>query len=368
MYEHIKEAIKTKDYDFLRTDKDLAPAGSTKSILDGTKIGSNIILLGLGGSYAYGTNKEGSDIDIRGIALNSREDILAGTTDRFEQVTETNTDTTIYSLSKIINLLSNVNPNTIEMLGLDPDQYLYLSPEGKMLVDNAHIFLSKKCAHSFGGYANSQLYRLTQKSAHAMSQAGLEQHILKTLEFMQHDFTNHYSKVEGDQIKLYIDKSEQEGYDSEIFMDINLTHYPLRDYCGMWNELKQTVTSYTKIGKRNQKALEHAKIGKHMMHLVRLYLMCFDILEKEKIITHRVAEHDFLMEIRNGKYITENNDVVPEFFEMIDEYEKRLQYAIKNTSLPDQPDYKKIRDLVIEINSGVIKHIDPSMYLYDDGK
>lgn len=367
MYENIKQTIKTTEYDFLRTDENLAPAGTTKSILDGTKIGSQIIMLGLGGSYAYGTNKEGSDIDIRGIALNSREDILAGTVYQFEQVINEDTDTTIYSLNKIINLLANVNPNTIEMLGLDPDQYLYLSPEGKMLVDNAHIFLSKKCAHSFGGYANSQLYRLTQKSAHAMSQAGLEQHILKTLEFMQHDFNNTYSKVEGDQIKLYIDKSEQEGYDTEIYMDVNLTHYPLRDYCGMWNELKQTVTSYGKIGKRNQKALEHAKIGKHMMHLIRLYLMCFDILEKEKIITHRVAEHDFLMEIRNGKYITENNDVVPEFFEMVDEYEKRLQYAIKNTSLPEQPDYKKIRELVMSMNYNVVKGNEVDRF-EDDGK
>ena len=352
MYEEIKRELKKSEYDFLRKDSNLAP--STKTILDGTEIGSKIILLGLGGSWAYGTNKEGSDIDIRGIALNSKEDILAGTTSNFEQVINEDTDTVVYSLNKIIDLLSNVNPNTIEMLGLDPEQYLYLSDDGKMLVDNAHIFLSKKCAHSFGGYANSQLYRLTQKSAHAMSQAGLEQHILKTLEFMQHDFNSKYSKVEGDQIKLYIDKSNQEGYDTEIYMDVNLNHYPVRDYCGLWSELKQTVTAYGKIGKRNQKALEHAKIGKHMMHLIRLYLMCFDILENEKIVTHRVKEHDFLMEIRNGKYITENNDVLPEFFEMVDEYEKRLQYAIKNTSLPDQPDYKKIKELVMSMNYKVI--------------
>lgn len=59
----IKELIKTKDYDFLREDKNL---------------NSNIILLGLGGSYAYGTNTEDSDIDIRGIAVNSKRNILIG--------------------------------------------------------------------------------------------------------------------------------------------------------------------------------------------------------------------------------------------------------------------------------------------------
>ena len=359
-YEKIYDAVASKDYDFLRTDEHLAAHGLKPMMLPEdklTEIGSEIILLGLGGSYAYGTNKESSDIDIRGIALNSKESILCGDLagDNFEQVVNVDTDTTIYSLNKIVTLLANVNPNTIEMLGLDDDQYLYLSPEGRLLKDNAAIFLSKRCAHSFGGYANSQLYRLTQKSAHAMGQADLEKHILKTLEFMQSDFNNTYSKLDEDSIKLYIDKAVQEGYDTEIFMDVSLHHYPLRDYCGLWNELKNTVSSYNKIGKRNQKALEHAKIGKHMMHLVRLYLMCFDILEQGKIITHRVKEHDMLMEIRNGKYITENNDVLPEFFEMVDEYEKRLQYAIENTSLPDQPDYEAIRELVSAINMAVVK-------------
>lgn len=340
-YEHIREKLKTDEYDFLRTNPHLK---------------DNIILLGLGGSYAYGTNNENSDIDIRGIYLPSKEELLCGGFGGIsEQVVNEATDTTIYALGKIINLLSNVNPNTIELLGLDDDQYMYLAPEGKMLVDNAHMFLSKKCANSFGGYANAQLYRLTQKSAHSMDQKSLEKHILKTMEFMQTDFSKRYSAIPGDNIKLYIDKSEQENMDTEIYMDISLHHYPLRDYCNMWNELKNVTSEYTKLGKRNQKALEHAKIGKHMMHLVRLYLMCFDILEKEKIITHRVDDHDMLMDIRNGRYITENNDVLPEFFEMVDEYEKRLQYALKNTSLPDKPDYNAIKELVMDINNKVLE-------------
>ena len=101
--------------------------------------------------------------------------------------------------------------------------------------------------------------------------------------------------------------------------------------------------------------MEHDKIGKHMMHLVRLYLMCFDILENEKIVTKRTKEHDFLMEIRNGKYITENNDVLPEFFELVDEYEKRLEYDAKNTSLPEEPDYKRIREFVASVNEEIIR-------------
>lgn len=336
--EQIKEKLKSDEYEFLRKDKNL---------------GNNIIILTLGGSHAYGTNNENSDLDIRGCALNSKMQIL--TNENFEQFVNEATDTTIYSFNKLIALLSNVNPNTIELLGNKPEHYFYVSPIGHELIDNAHLFLSKKCVHSFGGYANQQLYRLNQKSAHQLSQAGLEQHILKTLEFMKTDFNKKYSDFSEDQISLYIDKAVQEGYDTEIFMDVKLTHYPLRDYCSMWSELQNTVKAYGKIGKRNEKALEHGKIAKHMMHLIRLYMMCLDILEKEKIITYRENEHDLLMDIRNGKFLDSNDQPIPEFFEMVDEYEKKLEYAKQNTSLPDNPNYKEINEFVASVNERVVK-------------
>ena len=336
--EQIKEKLKSDEYEFLRKDKNL---------------GNNIIILTLGGSHAYGTNNEKSDLDIRGCALNSKMQIL--TNENFEQFVNEATDTTIYAFNKLVALLSNVNPNTIEMLGNKPEHYFYVSPIGQELIDNAHLFLSKKCVHSFGGYANQQLYRLNQKSAHQLSQAGLEQHILKTLEFMKTDFNKKYSDFSKDQISLYIDKAVQEGYDTEIFMDVRLTHYPLRDYCSMWSELQNTVKAYGKIGKRNEKALEHGKIAKHMMHLIRLHMMCLDILEKEKIITYRENEHDLLMDIRNGKFLDSNDQPIPEFFEMVDEYEKRLEYAKQNTNLPDNPNYKEINEFVASVNERVVK-------------
>ncbi len=60
--------INTEQYDFLRTNP---------------RLGRRIMLLGLGGSYAYGTNNENSDIDFRGITLNLPSDLLGLTA--FEQ-------------------------------------------------------------------------------------------------------------------------------------------------------------------------------------------------------------------------------------------------------------------------------------------
>lgn len=336
--EQIKAKLQSTEYDFLRTDKNL---------------GSNIIILTLGGSHAYGTDNENSDLDIRGCALNSKMQIL--TNENFEQFTNEATDTTIYAFNKLISLLCNVNPNTIEMLGNKPEHYFYLHPIGRELINNAHLFLSKRAVYSFGGYANQQLRRLENKSNRLVGQAQNEQHIFNTIDHATYDFKQRYFTMPDDAIRLYIDKAVQEGYDTEIFMDVNLSHYPLRDYAGMWNEMKAIVSSYGKIGKRNEKAIEHNKLGKHMMHLIRLYLMCLDILESKKIITYREKEHDMLMDIRNGKYLDDNRQPVPEFYEMVDEYEKRLDYAKNNTDLPNNPDYKAINEFVASVNERVVR-------------
>lgn len=79
----LKDIISKADYSFLRTDE---------------KLGKNVILLGLCGSYSYGTNNENSDIDIRGCALNSKREILLGRD--FEQITDISTDTVIFFFQK----------------------------------------------------------------------------------------------------------------------------------------------------------------------------------------------------------------------------------------------------------------------------
>ncbi len=337
--EQIKKKLKTSEYDFLREDKNL---------------GDNIILLTLGGSHAYGTNNENSDLDVRGCALNSKMQIL--TNENFEQFVNEATDTTIYSFNKLISLLSNCNPNTIEMLGNKPEHYLYVSGIGKELIDNAHLFLSKRAAYSFGGYATAQLRRLDNKAVRLVNQEQRERHILNSILNAFHTFPEKYFYFEEDSIRLYIDKSEQEEYDTEIFMDVNLHHYPLRDYKSMWSEMNNVVKDYSKIGKRNKNAIEHNKLGKHMMHLIRLYMMCLDILEHEKIVTYREKEHDLLMDIRNGKFLDEDRQPIPEFYEMVDDYEKKLEYAKNNTNLPDNPDYKRINEFVASVNERVVKN------------
>jgi predicted nucleotidyltransferase len=244
-----KGLLDTKEYEFLKTNEHL---------------GSRIILLGVGGSYSYGTNIEGSDIDIRGVALNSRSDILGLSS--FDHFCNEATDTTIYSFNKVIQLLLSNNPNVIEMFGLKPEHYLLISAIGQELLDNKKMFLSRNCINSFGGYANQQLTRLKN---------GISVH-------------------------------------------------------------------------RNNKR-DEPHLNKHMMHLIRLYMMCLDLLEKGDIITFRTVEHELLMAIRNGEYMR-NSKIINDFWYLLNEYQGRFEYAKNNTSLPDKPDMKKVEEFVISVN------------------
>ncbi len=338
--DEIKAKLETEEYDFLRTNKNLE---------------NNIILLTLGGSYAYGMEKPDgtSDVDVRGIALNSKSDILLGKD--FEQIVEETTDTTVYSFNKMIQLLSNSNPNTIEELGCLPEHYFILSDIGKELLKNRKMFLSKICVHTFGGYASNQLRRMENKATRLVGQKQNEEYILKSINNAQYEYKRRYFPYDSSNIKLYTDESTQLGYDSEIFMDINLKHYPLRDWTGMWNEMKAIVSSYNKFGKRNEKAVQKDKLGKHMAHLIRLYMMCIDILEQEEIITYRGYEHDLLMSIRNGEYLDSNRQPRSEFYDLLNEYEKRFDYAKENTSLPDIPDYKRINEFKMSVNERIVR-------------
>jgi predicted nucleotidyltransferase len=326
----IKALLKTDDYKFLYNDM----------------LKDNICLLTLGGSHAYGTNIEGSDVDVRGIFVPSKNDIILGIHNK--QYINTETDTVIYELDKIINYLSECNPNTIEMLGCKPEQYLYVNAYGKMILDNKEIFLSKKAIPRFTGYANQQLYRLKQKSLCALSNEEYNDHIAKVIIGMK----EHLTRAFGFDVSNCINSYEKDGH---LMFDLQFNEIEDEKLIGLVDEIKNTVNNYKKKSNRNNKAIKHEKLNKHAMHLIRLYMMGIDLLEKKEIITYRSgADHELLMDIRNKKYFNENDMPNDAFFDILNEYEKRFEYAKKNTELPDEPNYKEINELVYIIKSHIL--------------
>ena len=260
----MREILEREEYRFLKENE---------------KLGKNIVLLTLGGSHAYGTNVEGSDIDIRGCALNSREEILLGRD--FEQVIDNNTDTVVYSFNKLIGLLTDCNPNVIEMLGCKPEHYLVVSDIGRELLDNRKMFLSQRAAVTFGGYATQQMRRLLNAIARdSVEQKEKEKHMLLSCESAMLSFNDRYQAIPEGSFTLEVEDSLKEEFDKEIFANINLSSYLLRDLYGMISELASVIRNYDKLNNRNRKKdIDH--LGKHCLHLCRLYMEAIDIFEKE---------------------------------------------------------------------------------------
>lgn len=330
--------LKSNDYEFLKTNEHL---------------GRHVILLGLAGSYSYGTNNENSDIDIRGVALNRKSDLIGMTA--FEQYVDSHTDTTVYAFNKMITLLLNCNPNTMELLGLNQENYLYLNDFGRELIANTKLFLSKRAIQSFGGYADAQLRRLQNALARdSYPQSEKEQHIFNSVKNAMYDFRRRYEKFENGGIRLYTDRSLNPEFETEIFMDVSLTHYPLRDYKNIWNEMNNIVKDYDKIGKRNKKKDDN-HLNKHAMHLVRLFMMAIDILKNGEIHTYREEEHELLIRIRRGDYQKEDGTFREEFYDIVNEYEKELEKAAAQTELPDEPDEKRVQEYVMSVNEKVVR-------------
>lgn len=309
-----------------------------KSLADGFVLDiqnlCNPLLIGFGGSVAYGTNLPTSDIDIRGVYINPMEEFIG--INNSEQLQIPGVDATIYSIKKIFNLLLNCNPNVIELLGLKPEHYLFMTGEGKMLLKNADIFLSKRAAKSFGGYACAQLNRLMNRSGRALERLGANE--TRSLQ----------KAILSIKDREGVQNIRAEEKDGIPYVSFNET-LPADQYFRIQQELANVHSDY-RSSDRNQKAANHDKLPKHMMHLLRLYMMAIDILEKKEIVTYREAEHDLLMSVRNGDYL-EDDGLTPTraFEDILQDYRARFDAARASTTLPDSPDYKEANRLMMSI-------------------
>lgn len=304
-----------------------------------------IILAGLGGSHAYGTNVPGSDIDIRGVYLNTPAELLGIARDK-EQVVMSEPDAVIYSLKKFAKLAADGNPNIIEMLGLRPCDYIRSTKYGDILLENRHKFLSKKIIHTFGGYARSQLNRLVNKRGRRKDELVEMEH--RSLQNVMGDFYVRQKDIMVD------DFSAELNENGEIICNMTFRGVPMDRLIGMTNELINVDKNYRNSA-RNNKAEAHGKIAKHMMHLIRLYIMGADILNTGEIFTYREEEHDLLMAIRNGEYL-ESDGCTPtkKFEQILDFYSREFEIAAENTLLPDEPDWNGINHLLVQINKEIV--------------
>lgn len=130
----------------------------------------NIILAGYRGSHAYGTVIEDGpfktkDEDIFIITHRHAEWYMS--LDGYYQSREKGQDAPngspldycIYDIRKFFALLANGNPNAIEWLFIEPEDYLYCTPVGRHIIKKRAAFLSERTATAIVKYLENQLDR-----------------------------------------------------------------------------------------------------------------------------------------------------------------------------------------------------------------
>jgi uncharacterized protein len=128
---------------------------------------SHLILAGKRGSEAHGTYiphtaEEGiDDKDIMGFVVQPPSGYIGlkewDGADSIKDVW----DVVLYDIRKAVRLLSGMNPNIISMLWLREEDYIKVTRQGRMLIDNRGLFVARKAFYdSFCGYARGQLHRM----------------------------------------------------------------------------------------------------------------------------------------------------------------------------------------------------------------
>ena len=117
-----------------------------------------IIFEAVSGSNAYGTNVEGSDIDIRGVYIQPTEEML-GLNNYVPHVSDDKNDTTFYEIGTFLELAAKGNPNIMELFNMPEDCIIYKSPIWDELFtpEVCKKFITTRLKYSFTGFAVAQI-------------------------------------------------------------------------------------------------------------------------------------------------------------------------------------------------------------------
>ena len=356
----------------------------------------NICFLAIDGSQAYSMNTKFSDFDCKGIVLPPGE-IREHLFNKFDQAINNKEleekyshlknpnnpkfESTLFGLSKFIQLAAQVNPNIISLLWTHPSDILECNKIGEELLNNRNLFLSTKAKFTFGGYSKSQ-FSLIERHRRWLVKGELTKPERKDYGLVGEVLQGHaeidrlvkkeienwnFSKFSLDELerqelketvwecvlKLCNNKISWDNwpqkYEEAIISDFvntfnlsaEVTNLILRE-----TRYKNDLKDYNSwINWKANRNLDRMKLEKDYnfdtksaAHLVRLSRMSTEILSGKGVIVKR-PDADELLAIRNGAW---TYDQLKDWF---DKQTLDIEELYKTTTLPKSVNYEKINEL-----------------------
>jgi predicted nucleotidyltransferase len=335
----------------------------------------NIIFKAIVGSQSYGTATPESDVDYKGIYLQSNDDILSM---KYKEQIEVSKDECYYEIRRFIELLSVANPTILELLFSPQDCILIDSPQYQLLREHRHKFLTKACRHSFGGYAIAQIQKakgLNKKMnwekekierkdpldfCYIIHTTGLTYPFKKWVENNHINFDNlvasHVNHAVGCYF-LYCIENNKKGLIGDNSNSIRVSEVPkdlmptatffyneqaysthCRDYKDYQTWLNERNTQrYVDVGNHGQQI-----DGKNLLHCRRLLDVAMEIAETGELNVRR-PNTDYLLSIRQGKIPLEN------IIKQAEEDILRLDELYEKSNLPEKIDVEFLNELLLQI-------------------
>jgi hypothetical protein len=288
---------------------------------------AHVLCLTLAGSHSHGTyippTEPGAvdDIDLFGIMLPAPKYILG--LDSFEHwgVKHEELDVTVYSLHKLVGLLLKGNPNVLGLLWLRPEHYLFKTPLFDKLIANRSLFATKAAYHSFAGYADGQLRRMTSYTPEI--QAEIERLEAELLEAGWH-------------LQDIMDRRS-------VAMPVGISPYEANEKAHRLRTLRAKYHSAYMGEKRRNLVVKHGYDTKNAAHLVRLLLMCIEFLGSGELQVYRTADADMLKDIKRGVWTLEHVK------EHAEELFAQAKEAYASSPLPEHPDFPAVSTLLTSL-------------------
>jgi predicted nucleotidyltransferase len=377
------------------------------------------IFLAITGSHAYGMSRPTSDVDVRGAAIPPRavRDSYRRKFEQFQRASQRGSwgprseeaisrilehetagecyrgsggelDLCVFSLQKLVGLAANSNPNVLELVFMDERDVVFTSPSWEKIREHRDLFLSKRCRHSYVGYAMSQLKRIKghrewllnpPKAPPTRAEYGLpEESVLPADVRNQVDeavkkIVSKWQLTDGfedllvgatlDSLVLRVRdfhatlfRCEDDLLDEKIYelggASIGLTKdvlYAIRQERRYRASRKHWQQYQTWKTERNEKRAaleaEHGYDTKHASHLIRLLRTGLEILSTGSLLVRRPDAGE-LMAIRDGAWSYE------ELMEQAEGLQREIREAYETTSLPSEPDADRIDEALLEVLEG----------------
>lgn len=316
---------------------------------------SSVGLIAYGGSTAYGLDTEASDVDLRGFFLPTARDLMLFHDEDTVNINE-EVDGVLYSANKLTSLLLACNPNVIEILGIAPEHILIGSPFYNDIRANKDIYLSRRAADTFGGYATQQLRRIENSMSRDKGDTDTEG-ALRSMRSAIKSFDEKYTAYSAGALNVHLEENTEVGAKA-LLIDMDMKGVPITELRSMCGDLDAIAKNADNLAARNRKK-KTEKLSKHMSHLIRLLRMGTELLETGEVNTYRTGEDaQLLLNIKQGMWMEEDENGVRHvddaFWDLLAQEKARFEEAEKNTSLPEQPDRDRATELLLDMHYDVL--------------